>query len=209
MTQSHVLSTKPATRRQIADLLDKVGQRLERNKNLKKVPFERAAKKHSRKIIEECVAIVVKYHDAAGEIIRVDRSAPIVYPDWVDKPLHPELEKTGPATFDMSEVEQWLHDDQKIGVVKGQVVYDHLEKHDMLKTSFGLYELQAIQSQGIEFFRKHFAGKAVFGFKSTVLSRGGRQDAPCLVEGGGRVVLHWRWLDDDWNARHPALRFAS
>lgn len=207
MTKSHVPSTKPVTRKQIGNLLDKVGQRLERNKNLKSFPFEHAVKKHSPAMIGEMAAVAVKYHDAVGEIICVNRKVRPVYPDWVDKPMHPELEKVGPADFDMSDVEQWLHDGQKTGVVKGQVIYDHLKTNDMLKTCFGVQELQTIQGKGIEFFRKHFAGKAVFGWRSVVLHRGGRLYVPCLIEYGFEVKLYWDWLDSDWYDYDPALRF--
>jgi hypothetical protein len=207
MANRHVSSTKPVSRKQADNLLRSVAVRLERNKNLYSVPFQRASKKHRRRIVDECVAVIVKYHDAVGDIIRVDRSTPITYPDWVEKPLHPELEQVGPAEFDMSEVEEWLHDGQKQSVVRGQVIYDHLEKNDMLKTCVGLPELQAIQKLGIAFFRRHFAGKRVYGYRSAVRARDGHSRAPDLVERDGEVVLRWYWLGYDWNALEPALRF--
>ena len=34
-------------------------------------------------------------------------------------------------------------------------------------------------------------------------------NVPYLIENGGKVVLNWNWLDNDWNAHNPALRFAT
>lgn len=142
--------------------------------------------------------------------VHVDRSIRPAYPDWVKEPLHPELEGAGPTEFDLSKVDEWLHDDQKNGkYVRGQVIYDHLKANDMLEGCFGLADLLAIQKPGIAVFRKHFAGKAVFGWKSVVRDRGGGLFVPYLYGLGGQVKLLWRWLDDDWSGGHPALRFAS
>jgi hypothetical protein len=56
-------------------------------------------------------------------------------------------------------------------------------------------------------FRKLFAGKAVFGWKSVVRRSDGRLFVPCLYEDGGEVVVRWFWLDNFFFSRHPALRF--
>jgi len=142
-------------------------------------------------------------------IIRVDHSICPVYPDWVKKVMHPELEAAGPAEFDISQVEQWLHPDQARGTVKGKVIYEYLKDNDMLKTCLGLSDLLAIQKKGIAFFRKHFADKAVFGWKAVVLSRDGNLRVPSLIESEGKVLVYWRWLDYAWDSDYPALRLAS
>jgi hypothetical protein len=59
-------------------------------------------------------------------IIRVDRSVRPVYPEWAEKAMHPELEGTGPAEYDLVKVEQWFHDEQKKGVMVGNRIYEHL-----------------------------------------------------------------------------------
>jgi len=141
--------------------------------------------------------------------VRVDRSVRIVYPSWLGKVLHPELECTGPAEYDLqSGVEQWLHDDQKAGVVSGDTIYKHLKKDDALAYQLGLADLLAIQARGIAVFRALFKGEAVFGWKSVVR----RCDdcnlyVPYLHEGAGGVVLRWHRLDDGWFVNSPALRF--
>lgn len=142
-------------------------------------------------------------------IIHVDRSV-TAYPEWVKEILHLELQGTGPTKYDMSRVEQWLHDGQKDGKwVKGQVIYEYLKEKKMLQSCLGLSDLVAIQDKGILFFRQHFAGKAIFGWKSVVRRRLGHLGVPCLFEDGGGVFLGWRWLEDDWHGLDPALRFAS
>jgi len=145
-------------------------------------------------------------------IIRVDRSIRPSYPDWMEKVMHPELESVGPAEYDISAVEQWLHDGQQDGkYIEGNKIYNHLKKDDMLllKTCLGLRDLEAIQKKGIAFFRKHFKGKAVFGWAGIVRGRRGLLDVPYLFENGVEVVLPWYWTGYGWHDRHPALRLAS
>ena len=79
----------------------------------------------------------------------------------------------------------------------------------MFKDDLGLHDLEEIKKKGVAFFRVHFQGKAVFGWKSGVLGRDGRLSVPCLVADGGEVVLCWRWLGDDCRSGFPALRFAK
>ena len=37
----------------------------------------------------------------------------------------------------------------------------------------------------------------------------GNLNVPYLYENGGKVVLNWNWLDNDWNGNNPALRHAT
>ena len=162
------------------------------------------AKIVSVKPVEKPVPAVV------DNIIRVDRSVRPVYPDWVRIVMHPELEATGPVEYDVTSLEQWLHGGQKNGGwVRGEKIYEHLKDKKMLESCLGLADLVAIQSKGIAFFRQHFAGKALFGWRSVVRRRNDNLLAPYLYESGDEVVLYWYWLNNDWNGLNPALRFAS
>ena len=77
--------------------------------------------------------------------VRVDRSVRPTYPDWMKKVMHSELESTGPAEYNLkTEVKEWLHDDQKTGVIRGQVIYDHLKASNELAGQLGLADLLAI-----------------------------------------------------------------
>ena len=142
-------------------------------------------------------------------IIRVDRSVRPVYPEWVKKVMHPELEGTGPAEYDLAKVEQWFHNEQKKGVVVGDRIYEHLKRNNMLDSCLGLRDLEEIQKKGVTFFPNAVKSHVVFGWKSVVLGHGGNLNVPCLVALGSRVVLDWYWLTDDWTGNRPAHRFAS
>lgn len=143
-------------------------------------------------------------------IIRIDYSTCPSYPDWVETVMHPEMESKGPTEYDISKVEQWLHEKQKNGGrIEGNELYTHLKKTDTLKTCLGLRDLEEIQKKGIAFFRKHFQDKCVFGWKGVVRRRFGNLRAPYLYGDGDEVALNWHWLGSDWVGRSPALRLAS
>ncbi len=143
-------------------------------------------------------------------IIRVDRAVRPVYPDWVKKVMHPELEGAGPSEYDLATVELWLHDSQKGGNwLNGQGIYGHLKSNNMLDGCLGLADGLEIQKKGVAVFRKFFGGKAVFLWKSVVPYRDSDLNVPYLIEVGGEVVVRWGWLDDGWLDGHPAARFAS
>lgn len=141
--------------------------------------------------------------------VLVDRTILPKYPDWVKEVLYPELESVGPAEFDAGKLELWLHDRQKNGMVTGNVIHSYLKNHDMLKECLGLRDLEEIQKKGIFFFRKHFKGKCVFGWKSVILDRHDILCSPCLYEEVGNVCFFWCWLINNRGSDNPALRFAS
>lgn len=146
----------------------------------------------------------------ADTLIRVNRSVRPVYPDWVEAPLHPELELTGPIVYSISVVELWRHDKQKKGPVSCNFIYRHFKKTNALKDCLGLADLLAIQAKGIDFFQKHFADKIVFAWKSVVRQRGSNNLlVPSLVLLGGGVILLWGGLDKDRYPCDHALRFAN
>jgi hypothetical protein len=142
-------------------------------------------------------------------IIRVDRTVKPSYPDWMKKLEHPELECSGPDEYDLqTEVQQWLHDDQKTGVVSGNTIYKHLQKGDVLANCLNLQDGLAIQAKGIAAFRKFFAGKSVVLWGSVVQLRKGNLRVPYIYEHGGKVLLFWFWLDDRlFDSSKPALHF--
>jgi len=154
--------------------------------------------------------VVSKLLKKTTDIIHVDRSVRPSYPDWMKEIVYPELENTGPAEYDISLVEQWLHEDQKKGKwIEGNKIHSHLKNNDTLKTCLGLRDLEEIQKKGAVFFRKYFQDKAVFAWKSVVRNRGGSLGVPFLYEDGGVVVMRWSWLDHGWYGSRPALRVAS
>ncbi len=143
-------------------------------------------------------------------VVKVDRSAKAAYPDWVKEVLHPELESTGSAEFNLKTLELWFHPNQQNGgVITGNPIYEHLRDNGMLPTCLNLQDGLAIQKKGIAVFRKFFEGKAVFLWKSAVQSRNGNLFVPYLCEGGARVVVSWDRLDFDFHDDDPAARFGK
>ncbi len=143
-------------------------------------------------------------------LVRVDRSIRPVYPDWVKTVMHPELEPTGLAEYDLTSVAPWLHDGQKNGrYMGGNKLYEYLKEKKMLESCLSLRDGEEIQRKGLAVFRQFFQGKEAFLWKSVVQDCNGNLDVPYLCEHRGKVVVFWNWLGNDWIDSKPALRFAS
>lgn len=162
------------------------------------------------KALTKALRSVLLPPQVGGTIIHVDRTARPTYPEWVRDILHPELELSGPTEFDLSKVEELLHESQKNGGwVKGTQIYECLAGNYMLDSCFNLADLLAIQAQGLETFRRFFKGKTIFAWKSVARGRTGDLHVPCLGEDDHKVIVGWRWFDKEWCAFDPALRLAS
>lgn len=166
----------------------------------------------AREILEGFTGVLRGTHRfnlALDFTVRVDRKVVPRFPIWTDMVMHPELQCTGPAEFDLQrDVEQWLHDDQETSVVSGYTIYERLKKDDTLADQLGLADLLAIQKMGNGVFRALFKGKAVFGWKNVVRSSNDYlPHVPCLYKFGNEVGLDWRRLDIHFNSNNPALRF--
>lgn len=160
--------------------------------------------------VRKIVSFEKKPEPVPDIIVRVDRSIRPVYPDWVKTVMHPELEPTGPAEYDLATINPWLHDGQKNGrCMEGHKLYEYLKENGMLESCLSLRDGEEIQKKGIAVFRKFFQGKAVFLWKSVVQNRDGDFRVPYLCKTGGWVVMVWSWLDSNWHGNFPALRFAS
>ena len=143
----------------------------------------------------------------SNDIVRVDRSKPVVYPSGYN-PLYTNL-LDGPSEFSLNSLEQWLHKDQETRVVTGNFLHQYLRDNEMLGNCLGFIELLEIQKLGAVTFRKHFPSRAVFGWRSVVRYRDGHLCVPHLTEACGEVYLHWNWLGNDWDVRGLALRFGK
>ena len=123
--------------------------------------------------------------------------------------VHPELQDTGPAEYSVKEIGQWLHDKQKNGTIEGYLILAYLRDNKMLEDCLSLLDLEAIQRKGILFFREHFSGKSVYGWKSVVIHHNGQLSAPYLIETNNWVVIVWNHLGDSFRSHSPALRFTG
>lgn len=167
-------------------------------------------------VLEGRAAIVLQFQSekqpepVLDTLIRVDRSVKPVYPDRMKKVMCPELEATGPAEYDLSQVALWLHDGQKDGCyMEGHKLYEYIKANNILESCLSLRDGEEIQKKGIHVFRKFFGGKAIFLWKSVVRHRNGDLVIPCLYDGGDRVILPWHWLGSHWRDYGPAARLAS
>lgn len=140
-------------------------------------------------------------------LIDIDRSIPPPYPPWKKRVLHKELECAGPDEYYLTSVGLWVHDTQKTGMLKGQVIFDYLESTSLLTSCLNLQDGLSIQEKGIVPFRELFGGKAVFLWASAVESENGQFSVPYLYEQWSKVTFSWRWFDDSWDRWRPALVF--
>ena len=93
-----------------------------------------------------------------GTIIRVDRQVPPIYPHWVMRVMHPELESIGSVEYDLAKVERWFHKEQKKGNrdLRLQTIYEHLVANNMIERSIGLRDGEEIMKKGHLVFSKLF-----------------------------------------------------
>lgn len=147
------------------------------------------------------------FSKAVDSIIRVDRTKRRSYPErW--SLLYPELQDIGPAEYPVSKVQQWCHEKQSDGAVDGSVILDCIKAEDDLMNHLELADLIAIKKKKIVFYREHFAGKKLFGWRSATVSGDGHKSirVPYLYEYGNVVTLGWRYTSEKWDVNCPALR---
>lgn len=104
---------------------------------------------------------------------------------------------------------QWLHELQTkhSKTMPGYMIHEYLCANKSIKNCYDLSELLAIQKKGVAFFRKHFKGKKVFGWRGTVETMVGGCSVPYLYESEGKVILSWSSLSNDWDQKCPALMY--
>lgn len=150
----------------------------------------------------------LKLEGSLDSIIHVDRSIPPIYPKWVKRVMRPDLERSGPARYDLAHVTLWLHEEQKRGgVIRGHSIHRYLVNTNSLPTCLGLRDAEEIQKNGIAAFRRFF-GATVFFWRSVVQRDDGYLSVPYLYEYySDELVLNFLWLGDDWISLNPAARF--
>ncbi|OGG59905.1 hypothetical protein A3C89_03110 [Candidatus Kaiserbacteria bacterium RIFCSPHIGHO2_02_FULL_50_50] len=148
-----------------------------------------------------------KQPEVSRDIVCVDRSKPVMYPDGY-VPQYTLL-PAGPSVFALNSLELFLHDNQKTGRVTGDFLHKYLRDSEMLAGCLGLIELLEIQKLGVDTFRKHFAGKVVFGWRDVARGGDGNLHVPYLLQDGAELCLYWFRLDEGWLAMCPALRFGK
>jgi hypothetical protein len=141
-------------------------------------------------------------------IVRVDRSIRPVYPNWMKKVMHPDLENTGPEKYDLAEVVLWLHEDQRNGgSAEADKIYRFLKDTGMMRSCLALRDGEEIQKKGVAIFRKLFERKVVFLWKSVVLSADGNLLVPYIFFHGDKLPTEWARFDGFCYGCHVAARF--
>jgi len=146
-------------------------------------------------------------------IIRVDSrwSTRLVKYPSSREPLNPEFEGTGPLEYDVTRLEEWHYPDlDSSGKVGGTVVYQYLRDHGILAECQGLWDLEAINDKGLQFFRENFHG-ALMAWKSTTvdpneLGPWGSHWCPCLLEREGKLLLESVDCSCELEEHHVTLR---
>ena len=151
--------------------------------------------------------------EGVSTLISVDRSIKPVYPKWMRSVLHLELEATGKASYDLAQVDLWLHEGQKDGkLIAGSHIYERLEANHnkMLKECLSLLDAEEIKKKGVEVFHRFFKDNAVFCWKSVLVHQNGYLLAPCIAADADNVVVLWVWLGKiKWSELDPAGRLLS
>lgn len=141
-----------------------------------------------------------------GNVI-IDLSAPSDYQEFSARVMYPELQK-GTREFDPKMLQRWFHGDYISGKVTGQIIFDYFKFNELFEDCVGFPELEGIQKKGLSFFREHFKGKAVFGWRA-ILDTPRDRRVPYLIEYLGEVVLCLYWVGALWHENFIALRFVA
>jgi hypothetical protein len=124
----------------------------------------------------------------------------VIYVDWHSPLALPPgytlsdtaLEFLGPNKFDLAELEQWLHPDQKnSGPLNGEPILTLLRESGLLTRCLGIREYDSIARAGIHIFRRFFHGKVLYFWRGLAWDREGNLRVPCLFDGVDRVGKGW------------------
>ncbi len=131
----------------------------------------------------------------------IDTDKAPVLPSWATLVEH---KKSGqiewkPETFDL-----YLSEKQKDSYITGHNLRTELKDEPVMNVNVAQYLVDHP-----ELYPKEWKGEYVYFWGTIVQGSGSRLDVPYLIENGGKVVLDWFWLDNDWDANYPALRFGK
>jgi len=96
--------------------------------------------------------------------------------------------------YDINQLAVWQHPKQSRKSIKCKTAYQFLKKNNLLEIQLDLADLEAIKRKGIDFFRRHFNGKKIWGWKSTSKEFSNYWMVPCLREVDGQLVINWYGL---------------
>ena len=99
-------------------------------------------------------------------------------------PLYPELEKVGPLQFDVTKIEQWVHERQQGGLfMNGEELHSYIAAN-ILNSCLGLTELLAIADRGYYFVLQHFGQVGPYGHRGAARNQKGELFVPYINRSG-------------------------
>jgi len=155
--------------------------------------------------------VEVVQEEKIDSVLHVDRTAAPPRPDWMKAPLHPELELTGPAEYD-------LKSNMDISFIKGQGddkftgldAYEHIKAENLLEGCLGLADGLAIQDRGPKAFSKFFEAKdsaVVALWKGVFKDDDGKLYVPVAMPILNKIVISRGDLSILWTKYRPLVRF--
>ncbi len=146
--------------------------------------------------------------EKADFLVTVDRLSKLVYPGFVDRVMHPELEVGGHASYNITSVARWLHPDQGKSVT-GKEIYDTLRESGAISRCLNLRDGQAISRMGVRRFRRLFDGQSPFLWGSVVQDNTGYLLVPYLHDAFDEIEVGWEFLESRFTMKYPALCFMN
>ncbi|MDO8566869.1 MAG: hypothetical protein Q7R58_01810 [bacterium] len=142
-------------------------------------------------------------------VVRIPCIARPAYPSGiVERVMHPDLQNTGPAEYNLrTDVRQWSYDGPKDSVVTGRSVYDYLDTRDEISNCLGLLDSVEINGKGAPVFSEVFGDNVIFFLRSTIQHSNGNLCAPFLSKRGNEMKTGWYWLGGLWLKNYRVLRF--
>jgi hypothetical protein len=138
--------------------------------------------------------------------IRVNRSIYPEYPPQARRVVHPELERSGPAKYDLSEVGVVRFLPKNGNPIRGMDIYLHLKKENRLSSCFNLQDGLTLQKKP-NLFRSLFKGKRLVLWGSVI--EVGRQFFVKVIHENdlGKVEGDWYSLLEVFNGEYITLVF--
>jgi hypothetical protein len=146
-------------------------------------------------------------------VLHVDRAVAPAHPEWMKTPLHPELELTGPAEYDLkTNMDLSFIAGQGDGKFTGLDAYEHLKSNNLLDGCLGIADGLAIQERGVKAFSKFFESKdsaVVALWKAVFTDEEGKLCVPLAIPVLSKVAITKGDLSVLWTKNRPLVRFKS
>jgi hypothetical protein len=144
-------------------------------------------------------------------VIFVDRTVAPPRPEWVKTLLHPELELTGPAEYDLkTNMDISFLPGQGDNKFTGVEAYEHLKSNNLLDGCLGIADGLALRERGIKAYVKFFEAKdgAVVALWTGVFKGDdGKLYVPLAMPVLNKVAITKGDLSVPWTKYRPLVRF--